>query len=134
MLAATLGACTGSPAATSASTEPCDNSGFLATEHAHANHAEVTFCGTVTRVRELRRTRSGVHRIFTVDIDGGVRIEIDANVDEMGDFPIHPGEAATIRGEYYYDDDGREGVHWTHHTDHGPHPPGFVILDGTRYE
>ncbi len=52
----------------------------------------------------------------------------------MGEFPIRPGEQTTVRGEYYYDPDGREGVHWTHHTDRGPHPGGYVILNGLRYE
>jgi hypothetical protein len=112
----------------------CNLSGFLAAQHAHVNHAEVTLCGTVTRVRAARRTRSGVHRVFYVDVGGGDRIQIDANLDVMGDFPVHSGEATTIRGEYYYDQDGREGVHWTHHTSYGSHPAGYVILNGQRYD
>ncbi len=112
----------------------CNLAGFLAAQHAHVNHAEVTLCGTVTRVRAARRSRSGVHRNFFVDVGGGDVIVIDANVDVMGDFPIHVGEPATIRGEYYYDEDGREGVHWTHHTDRGRHPAGYVILKGIRYD
>jgi hypothetical protein len=131
-----LGACAG-PASTAASggdAGACNLAGFLAVQHAHVNHAEVTLCGTVARVREPRRSRSGVHRVFYVDVGGGDWIAIDANLDEMGNFPIRPGETTTIRGEYYYDDDGREGVHWTHHTDRGSHPPGFVILNGTRYD
>jgi hypothetical protein len=75
-----------------------------------------------------------VHRIFFVDVGSGDVIAIDANVDVMGEFPIRPGEQTTVRGEYYYDPDGREGVHWTHHTDRGPHPGGYVILNGLRYE
>jgi hypothetical protein len=125
-----------SSASASRSDEPgsCNLANFLAVQHAHVNHAEVTLCGTVTRVRKPRRSRSGVHRNFFVDVGGGDVIVIDANVDIMGDFPIHPGERTTIRGEYYYDDDGREGIHWTHHTDRGPHPAGYVLLNGIRYD
>ncbi len=112
----------------------CNLANFLAVQHAHVNHAEVVLCGTVVRLRRPRRTRSGEHRTFMVDVGRGDRIEIDANLDVMGDFPISDGESTTIQGEYYYDQNGREGVHWTHHTDRGRHPPGYIILDGTRYD
>jgi hypothetical protein len=140
-IAVGLAACSGPTGQTAASAPPaadtggsCNLSGFLAAQHAHVNHAEVTLCGTVERVRAPRRTRSGTHRVFYVDVGGGDDIAIDANLDVMGLFPVRPGEATTIRGEYYYDQDGREGVHWTHHTSHGPHPPGYVILEGRRYD
>jgi hypothetical protein len=112
----------------------CNNAGFLATQHAHANHAEVTFCGIVVRLRPAKRTRSGVHRYIFVDVGHDNPIEIDANLDEMGNFPVSVGENAVVRGEYYYDEDGREGVHWTHHTDRGSHPAGYLILNGTTYQ
>lgn len=115
------------------SSTACNLSGFLAVQHAHVNHAEVTLCGTIARVYHIRASRSGRHRDFVVDIGHRDLIEIDANVDIMGNFPIEPGDAAIVRGEYYYDLDGREGVHWTHRSD-GGHPAGFVILNDHRYE
>ena len=127
-----LCACHSGAAAANAAA-PCDLSGFLAAQHAHVNHAEVTFCGTIVRLRPARHTRSGWHRYVYVDVGRDDRIEIDANLDVMGDFPVRVGEYAVVRGEYYYDPDGREGVHWTHRTDYGPHPPGYLILDGTTY-
>ncbi len=93
----------------------------------------MTLCGTVVRVVRLRRTRSGTHRIFYVDVGGNDRVQIDANVDIMGDFPIRTGETTVVRGEYYFDSAGRDGVHWTHRTDRGSHPPGYVSLDGVTY-
>jgi Protein of unknown function (DUF3465) len=117
----------------SADEAACNNAGFLAAQHAHANHAEVTFCGTVVRVRPARHTRSGWHRYIYVDVGHDDRIEIDANLDEMGNFPVAVGDRAVAMGEYYYDQDGREGVHWTHHTDRGSHPPGYLTLNGTTY-
>jgi hypothetical protein len=111
----------------------CDNVGFLAVQQAHRDHAEVTFCGAVVRLRPAQRTRSGWHRAIYVDVGHGDVIEIDADLDQMGNFPVSDGEQAVVRGEYYYDEDGREGVHWTHHTDRGPHPPGYLTLNGTTY-
>jgi hypothetical protein len=133
LIAALSGAGLGTIPAVADDTSACNNAGFLAAQHAHANHAEVTFCGTVVRLRAARHTRSGWHRYIFVDVGRGDRIEIDANLDEMGNFPVTVGEHAVVRGEYYYDPDGREGVHWTHHTDRGSHPPGYLILDGTTY-
>ncbi|MFN2461365.1 MAG: DUF3465 domain-containing protein [Candidatus Velthaea sp.] len=110
----------------------CNMAGFLAVQHAHANKAEVTLCGTVAGVRPVRVTRAGAHRVFTIDVGDDDRIEIDANVDVMGNFPVHRGDPATVRGEYYYDGAGREGVHWTHRST-GRHAAGFVTINGRTY-
>jgi len=111
----------------------CDPARFDAIRAARADRTEVTVCGTVVRVGRLRRSRAGTHRTFVVASAGDAPVEIDANVDVMGDFPIRRGERAVIRGEYYADPSGRDGVHWTHRTDRGGHPPGFVQLDGVTY-
>lgn len=132
MLATACTSATTSSAA-NAGTASCDLADFRAVQQARANRTEVTLCGTVVRVVRLRRSRSGTHRIFYVDVGGDDRVQIDANVDIMGNFPIRPGEPAVVRGEYYADPSGRDGVHWTHRTDRGSHPPGYVILDGVTY-
>ena len=100
---------------------------------ARASRTEVTLCGTVVRVGRLRRSRSGTHRVFVVDAGTGELVQIDANIDIMGNFPIRSGERTIVRGEYYADSDGYDGVHWTHRTDRGTHPPGYVELDGVTY-
>ncbi len=131
MLAALTAGCNGGGASGAATA--CDDPGFVAAQRARATGTEVTLCGTVVFVRAARYTRSGRHRAFFVDVGDGDRIEIDANLDEMGDVPVRDGERAVVRGTYYADPDGREGVDWTHHTDGGGHPAGFVILNGTTY-
>lgn len=123
-------ACSG-PAAKS---QPCDPQGFRAVQIARASRSEVTVCGTVVTVGRIRRSRSGTHRTFFVDAGAGHRVEVDANLDIMGDLPVRRGERAIVHGEYYADAGGRDGVHWTHRTLHGTHPPGYVVLDGTTYE
>ena len=119
--------------ATTDSAVTCDLAAFRSIQLARADHTEVTVCGTVVRVGRIRRSRSGAHRIFLVDAGANDRVQIDANVDVMGNFPIRAGERAVVRGEYYYDGPGRDGVHWTHRTDRGSHPPGFIRLDGITY-
>jgi hypothetical protein len=115
------------------SPDRCDPAAFRAVQAAHAARSEVTLCGTVVRAGRLRRSRSGTHRVFIVDLGANDRIAIDANVDVMGNFPIRNGEYAVVRGEYYYDAPGRDGVHWTHRTDRGNHPAGYITLDGVTY-
>jgi hypothetical protein len=119
--------------APTAANDGCDPAAFRSVENARADRSEVTLCGTVVRVAQLRRSRSGTHRVFVVDVGGNDRVQVDSNVDVMGNFPIRDGERAVVRGEYYYDAPGREGVHWTHRTDRGSHPPGYVMLDGIVY-
>ncbi len=116
-----------------ASPEHCDPQAIRAVQAARANRSEVTLCGTVVRVGRIRRTRSGAHRILVVDVGAGDRIDIDANIDVMGNFPVRAGETTVVRGEYYYDAPGRDGVHWTHRTTHGTHPAGFIVLAGVTY-
>ena len=113
--------------------EGCDLAGFRRVQQAHAGRSEVTICGRVASVRAVHRTRSGAHRDFIVDVGSGDRIEVDSNVDIMGNFPIQTGQRALVRGEYYYDGGGRQGVHFTHHATGGRHPAGFVNLDGRVY-
>ena len=110
----------------------CDLKTFLAVQRAHANHAEVTLCGTVTRVRPVSLSGRGSHRNFTVDVGGGDEIEISSNVDIMENFPIKEGDRTIVRGEYYYDGPSREGVHYTHRAS-GRHPSGFVTIEGHTY-
>ncbi len=72
--------------------------------------------------------------MFRIDSGAGDRVEIDANLAVMGDVPIRRGESAIVHGEYYYDASGRSGIHWTHRTLRGTHPPGYIMLDGRLYQ
>ena len=101
---------------------------------AHADGSEVTACGPVVHIGRARRSRSGMHRIVILDAGDDDRIEVDANLDVMGNVPFQRGETAIVHGEYYYDPSGRDGIHWTHRTLRGSHPPGYIILAGTKYQ
>jgi hypothetical protein len=79
-------------------------------------------------------SRSGRHLAFDVTLPGGDDVWVDANLDVLGRLPVRRGQHATVRGEYFFDRDRVDGIHWTHHTARGPHPPGYVILDGVKYQ
>ncbi len=123
----------GAACSPAASGQACDPAAFRSVQTRHADRTEVTLCGTVARVGRVRFSRSGTHRVFFIDVGEHDRVAVDANLDIMGNFPIRDGEHAVVRGEYYYDAPGRDGVHWTHRTDRGGHPAGFVMLDGVTY-
>jgi hypothetical protein len=112
---------------------PCDDAYFAEVRDRGASGTEVTICGVVRRVRAPHVSRSGRHLAFDVGLPGGDDVWIDANLDVLGALPVRTGERATVRGEYF-NDRGRDGIHWTHRTTHGPHPAGYVILNGVRYQ
>lgn len=116
--------------------DACDDAGFLHARSLPAPVAqEVTVCGTVTSLRRARRTRSGAHQYFFVAVRGARPIEVVANTDEMGGpFPVRVAEPAVVRGRYYKDPDGHEGIDWTHHGTSRSWPyPGYLLLDGHTY-
>lgn len=123
----------------SACTQPgspgqCDPQALRAVRSERSAHAEVTVCGTVLRAGTVRRSRSGTHREFIVITGRNDRVAIDANLDIMGDLPVRAGERAIVHGEYFADASGRDGLHWTHRTSRGTHPPGYIVLNGTMYQ
>lgn len=112
---------------------PCDDRYFEEVRARAASGSEVTICGVVQRVRRAHVSRSGRHLAFDVLLPAGDDVWIDANLDVLGALPVRRGQRTTVRGEYFYDRDRVDGIHWTHRTTHGPHPPGFVILNGVTY-
>ena len=92
-------------------------------------------CGNVAQVLPERTTASGRHKYFFITVDpAGDTIEIVTNVEVTGEFDVRVGALANVRGRYYRDSIGTQGIDWTHHNDAGaswPYP-GYVQLDGGR--
>lgn len=114
-------------------TATCDDDAFERARAAGAGGTEVTVCGTVAAAGRPRLTRSGHHLPFVVAFPDRTRVTVDANLDELGPLAVHPGQRVEVRGEYYTDPGGRDGIHWVHHTSRGTHPSGYVTLDGVTY-
>lgn len=101
------------------------------------SHVEVVAEGSVARILGIRRGPSGVHEGFLLHLRGGagrgLTVRVEDNIDMTGPVPIAEGAAVRVRGEYIYDPRGGL-IHWTHHDNRLRHLPGFVEINGKRYE
>jgi len=113
----------------------CDNAGLLAVQKAHADETAVTLCGVAGDIGDPKRIPNGeLHRYFTVDVGSGNKLAIDVNLDAMHAAPpLAAGANVLVHGWYYWHNE-HEGVHWTHHTESGPHPGGYITIGSTTYD
>lgn len=122
---------------------PCDVAHFLADQQGMAS-GEIRgdrledVCGTVVHVYGKRRTRSGWHGYFLLQVAPGRVIRIVSDLDRMN-APAWPwvaeGDHATVRGRYYYDNPHSQGIDWTHHgTGRNWPTAGYVIVNGRSYQ
>lgn len=145
-----LMACLGAPLAASAQSvgsmpATCDNAKFLndqqTFEQRGATRTDLPehICGRVIAVAErAKRTRSGWHGYFYVDVGQGVSIRIVSGLDEMSvpQWPwVQKGDTVEVQGRYYYDSLRKQGIDWTHHGTSRKWPwAGYVTVNGHRYE
>jgi hypothetical protein len=134
-LAALILATTAPAAAQSPAPAACDNPGLIAAQKTHADETAVTLCGVAGDIGDPKRIPNGeLHRYFTVDAGGGNKIAIDVNLDAMHAAPpLVAGQTVLVHGWYYWHNE-HEGVHWTHHTESGPHPGGYIVIGSTTYD
>lgn len=133
------------PAIAQAADGECDNAkfqtdqaGFLQTGPTRADLPEHV-CGKVLSLTtRARHTHSGVHGYFIMQLAPGQAIRIVSDLDRMNApaWPwVKPGDQVEVVGRYYFDSARSQGIDWTHHGT-GRHwaTPGYVIVNGTRYE
>ncbi|QCE33369.1 DUF3465 domain-containing protein [Acetobacteraceae bacterium] len=123
----------------------CDNSAFLKEEASNAQNyfqrrapdMPVHICGEVTRTFPAKKTRSGRHFYFLLNIVPHKAIRIVVNLDEMQNHRpyIRVGDRVEVQGRYYYDNPHSQGVDWTHHgTSQKWGWPGFVAVNGQKFD
>jgi len=111
------------------------NGAVCAAYQSGRSHVEVVAAGTVTRVLGTRPGVSSPHEGFLMTLTSGcnVVIRVEANTDFTGQFPLRPGDAVTVKGEYEYY--ARGGViHWTHRDPRGHHEGGYIQAGGNTYD
>lgn len=122
---------------------PCDVHHFLADQQGMASGAIrgdrlEDVCGAVVHVYGQRRTRSGRHGYFLLQVAPGQVIRIVSDLDRMN-APAWPwvaeGDQVTVRGRYYFDNPRRQGIDWTHHgTGRNWPTAGYVVVNGRIYQ
>jgi cell division septation protein DedD len=117
------------PTATPSTTPfACNNSQFLTDQSEFAAGTIsadqlVDICGSVTQVLAKKKTSSGEHGYFYVEMPSGYQIEIVSNLDAMAEastddppstWPwVAVGDYVYVQGRYYYDSSSSQGVDWT---------------------
>lgn len=115
--------------------EGCDDAAFDRARATSANGTEVTVCGHVSSVAGDVRTRGGLHKHWRLDVhDRRDFVEIDSNEDLEGPIDVARGAYAIVRGAYYADPGGRDGIHYTHRDPRGRHEAGWILIDGRLYQ
>lgn len=95
-----------------------------------ASHVEVEDTGTVTRVLGVRRGASGSHEGFIVAFSRE-RAKVESNIDITGYIPLRSGDTVRLRGQFECNDGV---IHWTHRDPRMRHEPGYVEVNGKRYQ
>jgi hypothetical protein len=107
---------------------PCNNNQFTTYQNEFAAGTitadqEVNVCGAVTQVLAAKKTSSGNHGYFYVQLPSGYQIEIVSNLDAMAqastDKPpstwpwVAVNQYVYVQGRYYYDNSSSQGIDWT---------------------
>lgn len=122
----------------------CNNAGWQSDQNAFAAGTIsadqlVDICGTVTQVLAAKKTTSGNHGYFYVQMPSGYQIEIVSNLDAMAEastdrppstWPwVAVGNYVYVQGRYYYDNSSSQGVDWTEDDTSGSWPhTGYVAV------
>ena len=123
---------------------PCNNQQFLTDQSNFANGTItadqfVDICGSVTQVLPAKKTTSGNHGYFYVQMPSGYQIEIVSNLDAMAQAPtnrppttwpwVAVNQYVYVQGRYYYDNASSQGVDWTEDDTSGSWPHvGYVAV------
>ena len=119
---------TAAPTATPTAAFTCNDAQFTTYQNEFAAGSIsadqfVDICGPVTQVLAKKKTSSGTHGYFYIEMPSGYQIEIVSNLDAMAEastdrppttWPwIAVGQYAYVQGRYYYDSSSSQGVDWT---------------------
>ncbi len=116
------------PTATASAAFACNNAQFTTYQTEFGNGTLtadqfVDICGAVTQVLAKKKTSSGTHGYFYIELPSGYQIEIVSNLDAMAEAPtdqppttwpwVAVGQYTYVQGRYYYDSSSSQGVDWT---------------------
>lgn len=73
------------------------------------------------------------HQKFLVRINAQQTLLFAHNIDLADRLPLKVGDTVSFNGEYVYNPKGGI-VHWTHLDPQGTHTPGWIMLQGKKYQ
>jgi hypothetical protein len=93
---------------------------------------QVSGHGVVTKL--LPDDQKGArHQKFLVRINPEQTLLFAHNIDLAERLPLKIGDTVSFNGEYVYNPKGGI-VHWTHLDPQGNHTPGWIMLQGKKYQ
>jgi hypothetical protein len=139
-----LNACEAAPPDTSAVPQFTSSEAKKANANASANASvetayakklsdvQVSGHGVVTKL--LPDDQKGArHQKFLVRINPEQTLLFAHNIDLAERLPLQIGDTVSFNGEYVYNPKGGI-VHWTHLDPQGNHTPGWILLQGKKYQ
>lgn len=137
-LALLLNACEAAPPDVSAVSQLTSSEAENANASVEAAYAkklsdvQVSGHGIVTKL--LPDDQKGArHQKFLVRINAQQTLLFAHNIDLAERLPLKVGDIVSFNGEYVYNPKGGI-VHWTHRDPQGRHTPGWVMLQGKKYQ
>jgi hypothetical protein len=96
--------------------------------------SDVQVSGRGVVIKLLPDDRKGAqHQKFLVRINARQTLLFAHNIDLAERLPLQVGDTVSFNGEYVYNPKGGI-VHWTHLDPQGGHTPGWVMLQGKKYQ
>ena len=111
--------------------EPAVDNAAVASAEAAGQTVEVTVQGRVVSLLPDGNGSDGPHQRFTLDLGGGVVVEVDHNITLAPRVPLRAGDTVRLHGEFA-PDPGHPVIHYTHHAT-GRHEGGWIELNGQTY-
>ncbi len=113
----------------------CDNHSIMALRFlSHAKEiTEVLVCGVVRRVSSDYPFNSEERLVIRLTQAGDITVICNRRI--LKTLQVHEGDVVQIRGRYFKDQNGSDGIDWTHHNEPGaswPYP-GFISVNGHFY-
>lgn len=113
-----------------------DNGAALRDIDSGRSGAEVTVSGKVASVLPTLAGPHGAHERFVLDVTDGSHIQqifVADNISIARRAPLRVGDPVVVRGELAFNARGPV-IHWTHRDPRFRHMPGFIEVNGQRYE
>ena len=104
----------------------------LAAQRSHLRRVYLTVEAPVLKLL-ADDTRGIPHQRFLLTLTNGTTVLVAHDTQMAPRVPVRAGDMVRIHGEYIWNEKGGV-IHWTHHSNSILHEPGWIELNGQRYQ